>query len=398
MDALSKMGKAPFTLPSWDNVNILKDPPKSIHTRKKERVNVGDVTYNLREMPDRVSDNISYYARGQNPMVSITYSNYGYTMGGPRQNVVPHTPYKVARAGAFRPPMLRPIEDLLPLSRQKRSWFAIQSKKGVNVANFQFKNLSEQTIDKPTLRSAVRPNTRWNKGGMAEETYVGNTILDPVQYMAVSALKGNKALYLREYEDDGDIGYEGYIKDKPLVSLLNGNKFNLQVYDNTTRTFVNLDMPVKDKINIVARANKSKPLQLVTPSGENIKLKDYTWKIVQSSKNAPSTFILKNNEPELKRNLPATQARTNLGKRVDDTSRNENTHNLTMNRPIVSVAGTRHNAHAGGGGVTDIERVVELKNKPRYGKYEDRSVMGVYGVRFDMTPTLEKRGRGGVKV
>ena len=45
-----------YTLPSWDRPTILREPPKSIHTKKKERVEMGDVTYMIRNDDSRINE------------------------------------------------------------------------------------------------------------------------------------------------------------------------------------------------------------------------------------------------------------------------------------------------------------------------------------------------------
>lgn len=108
------------TLPSvegWNtSSNILKDPPKSIHTRKIDKV--GETSYLssvLGESDTRLCEAINYYARGTNPMVSV---NYGQ---GQQSTTNAYLPHRVARNGAFRPPILR-TENLVPLSRLPRIW------------------------------------------------------------------------------------------------------------------------------------------------------------------------------------------------------------------------------------------------------------------------------------
>ena len=129
------IGYGKVTLPSVDswgtNMNILKDPPKSVQTRKIDKV--GDtsvITHELGDSGDRFCENINYYARGINPMVSISYDNNGSNAGnlgsitnGKGQAFLP---YRIMRDGAFRPP-IRGQEDLLPLSRMPRIWMTVDS-------------------------------------------------------------------------------------------------------------------------------------------------------------------------------------------------------------------------------------------------------------------------------
>jgi hypothetical protein len=115
MISYSGLRTAPkVTLPSvemWStNMNIVRDPPRSIMTRRKERV--GDtqrITLEQDDSQSRISENILVYARGTNPMVTVSYNN----ASGQQQASLP---YKIQNV---RPPVLTGY-DLLPLSRLPR--------------------------------------------------------------------------------------------------------------------------------------------------------------------------------------------------------------------------------------------------------------------------------------
>jgi hypothetical protein len=109
--------KEKVTMPSveaWGtNNNILKDPPKSITTRRIDKVNQdGSINELMYESGDRFAEVLNVYARGTNPMVSVQYNNQN-------GNAVKQ-PYRIIREGAFRPPILTQAQ-LLPLSRQPRN-------------------------------------------------------------------------------------------------------------------------------------------------------------------------------------------------------------------------------------------------------------------------------------
>ena len=128
------------TLPSiesWGtNMNILRDPPKSIHTRKIDKVGqTSSITEMIDQSGNRSCEVINVYARGVNPSVSVSYGNEsnnggqgtsGIQIGGPRNAKLPYT---IMRDGAFRPPVLTQ-QDLLPLSRMPRNWTTAFSKPG----------------------------------------------------------------------------------------------------------------------------------------------------------------------------------------------------------------------------------------------------------------------------
>ena len=136
---LTNFGKV--SLPSVDgwgtSMNILKDPPRSIMTRRINKV--GDtsmITETIDESTNRMAEAITVYARGTNPSVSVMYSNNG-TCGGENRAFLGSAPsrtnsflpYRIMNGGAFRPPILTQ-EQLLPLSRQRRTNTAAFTRKG----------------------------------------------------------------------------------------------------------------------------------------------------------------------------------------------------------------------------------------------------------------------------
>lgn len=330
MDALSKMRKAGLTLPSVEGVNILRDPPKSIHTRKKERIEAGDVTYNLREMPDRYSEAIRYYPTGVNPSVSVSYNNSG---GGSKTHTLPNVqatnPYKVVKDGAFRPPEFRQ-EDLLPLSRQKRMWTTAQTRA---TPGFQSKTVQERTIDSGKVMTAVLPKTVKNLGGVNVETDAHNYVLNPLLYSAVTALKGTSGTTAYEIETYRDASK--YTVDKPLTSYMT-TPYTLKVYDHTTRTMSDVILPQKELDDIMVEAAKGGFIQLDGPSGQVIKLKDYNWSVYQTPKNT-NVVVLETYDPdvELKRNIPLTAVNAITRMRTWGNPR-PLAPMLNHNRPIVS--------------------------------------------------------------
>ena len=106
---------------SWVQPFIYKDPPKAVFTRKKERVNIADVKYMVEADaqggdPTRINEGIQMYARGQNPMVEVSYQNAGGgSMNSSIHNGQVSNPYKI---DAFRPP-INPIELQVPISNPR---------------------------------------------------------------------------------------------------------------------------------------------------------------------------------------------------------------------------------------------------------------------------------------
>ena len=120
-----------ITLPSIEGfngtLNILRDPPKSVFTKRIDKVQDTDLLTKLIDgSGDRV-DGISVYARGVNPMVSVSYDNNSNNAGSYVKGGQSFLPYRIMDKGAFRPP-IRTQYDLLPLSRQPRAWFQALTK------------------------------------------------------------------------------------------------------------------------------------------------------------------------------------------------------------------------------------------------------------------------------
>jgi hypothetical protein len=204
---------AKATLPSvetWGaNMNILRDPPKSIHTRKIDKVGeTSSITQMIQESGDRACEAIKVYARGVNPMVSVSYSNYGNN-GGQRvegQNNSGNVrrgagqaflPYTVNKDGAFRPPIRAP-QDLLPLSRLPRVWTSSYTKPGF--ADFTKKAMCPGTdedtagVKKPgqMLKACVRPTATYNiKTPVVEPFEVRYVIQNPTH---ISGRSGKRTI------------------------------------------------------------------------------------------------------------------------------------------------------------------------------------------------------------
>ena len=195
--------KSRATLPSvesWGtNNNILKDPPKSIMTRRIDKVNQdGSLNDMLYESGDRFSEAINVYARGSNPMVSVQYNN---TNGAPVKQ-----PYRIIRDGAFRPPMLRQ-EQLLPLSRQPRNVTqAITNKAFVDYSKSVTCPApdSNRYFKEQPIKAAVIPNKYVRLETPTKEHFVINYINEnPITARATTNLSSKANLQLENQTPSG---------------------------------------------------------------------------------------------------------------------------------------------------------------------------------------------------
>lgn len=158
-DLLTTSRKA--TLPSvemWNtNMNILQDPLAGKYTRRIDKV--GDTQSILLaqdDSGDRIAEMINVYARGVNPMVSVSYDNYGNN-GGAKGEMRNQQVKLIYRPEVFRPPIIRQ-EDLMPLSRQPRTWFyALTNPELPNVINQMSCNETKSSTVQNPLRADAPP-------------------------------------------------------------------------------------------------------------------------------------------------------------------------------------------------------------------------------------------------
>ena len=206
--AITNRGKV--SLPSVDNwgsnLNILKDPPKSIHTRSKTLVGSNnDLIDEIGDSGNRIGEYINVYARGVNPFVSVTYSNNNTGMnsnGSVSNQGQAKLPYRIMRDGAFRPPVLTQ-EDLLPLSRLPRT----KTEANTNIKNIDFtKKLFDQEqqekgrqIKDEILHTFVKPTAVYKIEKPQEQTYdIKFSIKEVIKKGTISAGFGCKNIVQTE--------------------------------------------------------------------------------------------------------------------------------------------------------------------------------------------------------
>ena len=195
------------TLPSVEaglgSMNILRDPPKSIMTRRIDKVGeTSSITEMIDLSENRACEAISTYARGVNPMVSVSYGNEGNN-GGQRVSGCGKgsynlsigngkLPYRIMDNGAFRPPILRQ-ENLLPLSRLPRTNTSSFTKPGF--VDFSKKLMcpgsEERYIKQKTLKACIRPTATYRLNAPLVEPFeVKYVIKNPVKYDKGAGISG----------------------------------------------------------------------------------------------------------------------------------------------------------------------------------------------------------------
>lgn len=306
-------GKA--TLPSvegWNtNNNILRDPPKSIHTRRKDKVGDNmDIIEMIDDSCDRASEAILQYPRGVNPMVKVSYGNHNAGMFGAPTNTsnrpAAKLPYRIG--DVFRPPIWRQ-EDLLPLSRLPR----------VNFAHTTNPGMPDFAIDN---RCDTNNRTNENK----------RVIIDKIKAVG----RSNPSYFLETPSDHGT-PYNYIDIDKQYGELLsNVSKYKVTMVDEFG------DINPSDYVQDIASYSAVAPL-----SG-----------IEQDNTNRDDIY--------LSRNVPEYNYRTNVNKSGDVRIPYENEIQLERNTPLtcmVSNAGTADRVRI------DTNRDYNLKNTLSYGGY-----------------------------
>uniref|UniRef100_A0A6C0I733 Uncharacterized protein n=1 Tax=viral metagenome TaxID=1070528 RepID=A0A6C0I733_9ZZZZ len=321
-----------YTLPSWERPNILRDPPKSIHTKKKERVEMGDVSYMIRNDDSRINEGISYLARGVNPMVDVSYSNYGgngaklTTMATPTAT----NPYKVIKDGAFRPPIMTQ-EDLLPLSRMRRPETSATTNPGIStLAGFVTPNL-QNNVDLATVSNAIdvkkinylsiRPSATFNISLPIDVDVFGNRAIQKNKLQFAHYANPSTNLFdVPDYlqtTNDRNIVNDAINQNNLKVQNVTSNP-NLKVYIQQGNDLTEVQGSVKDKLNIAVQTRLGKPITINREDGTHIKIKDYISKVVQTNVNSAGgdAIILRVNNNEntikLERNMPLYATSTNI--------------------------------------------------------------------------------------
>ena len=145
---------------------------------------------------------------------------------------------------------------------------------------------------------------------------------------------------------------ENKIKET-LLKNMNSNFSAVILYDPKTNTSVDVYANLKDRNNIAITAAVGKPIVVNTNDGKKIKLKDYTYQVVQPNiGNTQLVIQVKQPDVVLDRNMPLYSASTNLGTNVG-----YNDEQIRNNQDTVNMAPK----------VTNFGSYYDRVSMPRYG-------------------------------
>lgn len=394
-------GTGKVTLPSVDswgsNMNIIRDPPKAVTTRKIDKVgDTASITQMIQESGDRFCEAINVYARGVNPMVAVSYGNQG-TNGGQRVNGFgsslvgqAYLPYRVARDGAFRPP-IRSLRSLLPLSRQPRSWTSAFSKKGF--ADFTKKAYCPGTdqntagVKKTTLKSCIRPTAVYKMNTQVVEPY-------DTSYKITSRIKVEQN---SGHITKGKITTNVAVPTKEVMEQSNYQNVNTNVGGHHKKdaklSHKDTSKYMRDALHSNVRSNESENVQR-TPIDELVNTNVETRDTMRISRDVHKTGYNKNeyihDDVELRRVLPEHESRTNMGQNIYKKVVDPHVKQLSVNRPY-----TEMSSNHGGGGRQNFEQVgtrnYRLKPTISAGGFEGAPTMPTQSVQHQLPEYDQQR-------
>jgi len=237
------------TLPSVEGfngtINILRDPPKSIFTKRNDKVGqTMGIISDIDDSGDRMNEAIKVYARGVNPMVSVSYDNNSNNAGsftragsygqgnnisqghhqGTRQAFLP---YRIADKGAFRPPIRSPF-DLLPLSRQPRVWFEALTKPGfVDYSKQKFLPSQFRMIKDMILKTkdTIKPNSSVKIERPIQENYKMQNAIN-AKHINIEGLSGKRTLDHSNFTRENVDLYKGIQENYEQVNATTNKRSN----------------------------------------------------------------------------------------------------------------------------------------------------------------------------
>lgn len=353
-------GSGKATLPSvetWgSNMNILRDPPKSIYTRKIDRVGqTSEITQMIDDSSDRACESILVYARGVNPMVAVSYDNYGNNGGQKSGNVSQaglnvnggsgkqaYLPYRIMDRGAFRPP-IRDQRDLLPLSRLPRVWTSSFSQPGF--VDFSKKAICQsetgeeyRAIKAPEqmLQACVRPTATYKLETPIVENYeVKYVIKNPVQVSGHSGIQP-KAKF------NGEIGQPVKMVENPLRPDINVNQSGEYV-QNAEISHFDTEKYTHEVLHSDVNANVSKNITITSLEEiYGVDTANRTKNTINIDYETPHTSYDKyeyiHEDIDLERVLPYHESRTNNGYSIHTRLDDQATERIyVQNRPSAHV-------------------------------------------------------------
>lgn len=359
------------TLPSvesWStNMNILRDPTRSITTRRIDKVgDTNAITQSIDGAGDRSCEAILTYSRGVNPMVSVSYSNYGNNGGqGVGQNQTQaYSSRTIMRDGEFRPPILKP-EELMPLSRQPRIWTTASTQPGF--VDFSKKmrtcGTAQETkeVKNKILHSFVRPTAVYKVEKPIEEPFEVKYVIQPT--IKTSGTSGVRTM---DHTTQNVLEPTKEVNRDMVYAFARANAGTTQNYVNNIKK--NTDPYTQDTNAHSVYSNIGSKLN-VTNIEDVIDLSDVKTKDIRNinynttmSGTDQSSYI--NTDIELSRRLPEYKATTNTGQNIHKTVEYTNQIELERNTPLTNISINPGNVQRGNSDISSRDFHLAPKIQP----------------------------------
>ena len=326
---------------------IYRDPPKAYFTKKYEPVNVADIMYmynadNPNGDPTRINENIQMYARGQNPMVEVSYQNAGRASTNTSLgNVQPSNPYKVE---VVRPPLM-PAETLVPLSAPRiHQNYSIVTNRGIFpqsvAADYDKGKVRLMTTTYNNVAGNVRSQLNYGIQ-LANERYADKIGKD-LNVLLKGAITPSHG-YNIDTTRDTSVKYVTETKDLLSIAATTPLSFtDIVVYDPRTNTNIQVEANIKEKNAVAVTAAASAPLEFNTNDGQTIKLKDYEYKVVMAPHgNTQLVITVRQPDVVLDRSSPLYAARATMSlSAVGDSTNRANADKLTLESVLPLISAT----------------------------------------------------------
>ena len=257
---------------------IYKDPPKAIFTRKYEPVNDFEIQTFIRPDseyadPSRVNESIKYFARGQNPMVEVSYSNAGGAQTNQSLgNFQASNPYKIE---VVRPP-LYPVETLVPISAPRiHQNYSMQTNPNIapmTVSGFYDKYSIKQITNNDLSQGVIRVNP-----SLEYLDLIGQEGRDSIKVGIMDTLKGSiRPTTVLAMDPTRDIhSVENINKSNVREEVMNfavntANSFsNIVLFDPKLNTSIDVNSNIHEKKYIAISAAAGLPIIFNTSDGRN---------------------------------------------------------------------------------------------------------------------------------
>lgn len=434
--AINGFGSGKATLPSVDswgtNMNILRDPSKSIMTRRIDKVGQNSsITELIDESGDRARENISVYARGVNPFVSVDYGNFGNNggqnsggFGGVSKDIgssgnrfgggQAYLPYRIVKDGEFRPPVVAPF-NLLAQSRMPRLNTDVFTQPGAAdySKKLQQPDGTYREIKDDTLKCSIHPTAIYRiDAPLVEPFEVKYVIKNPVKFDKHAGKSGIRTqdltiqdvkeptkeinttpLYAEDvfsnlsgetlrYVDNSHMNTDPYIQDTLHSSVQSKMSQSIHI-DNSNK---NTDPYIQDTLHSSVQSKPSRSIQ-ITPIEDIFDVDIRTKDAINISYTPIKTGYTKedhiHNDVELQRRVLAVTMATNKHRDIHSRPEYEYQAEQKRNRPIAEA--TTNVGTIQRQSLNDLNsREYTLKPTISAGEFSGRGQMPLQGMNYNV--------------